>query len=126
MPRMDILSPVEREEFDAPPALTFAQQQRYFDPPLEVIHLLKRLKTPTNQVLFLLSYGYFLATHRFYPCSQFRATDLDYVTKVLGWPSDRLHLAFYSKQTQARHRAAHDLAGFARAKLHRLCCLYFE
>ena len=101
---MDILSAVEREEFDAPPTLTFAQQQRYFDPPLEGIHLLKRLKTPTNQVFFLISYGYFLAAHRFYSCLQFREADIDYVTQALGWSSDLLQPSSYAKQTQARHR----------------------
>jgi hypothetical protein len=33
MPRMEILSAVERDEFDNPPLLTMHQQQRNFEPP---------------------------------------------------------------------------------------------
>lgn len=39
MPRMEILSAIEREEFDAPPTFTLAQQQRYFEPSLELARL---------------------------------------------------------------------------------------
>ncbi len=44
MPRMEILSAVERDEFDAPPTFTLAQQQRYFEPSLELIRRIKRLQ----------------------------------------------------------------------------------
>lgn len=104
MPRMEILSAVEREEFDAPPTFTLAQQQRYFEPSLELARLIKRLKTPTNQVFLLVSYGYFLATHRFFSPDQFREHDLRYVTHVLGGTFRQLTPTDYVKQTATRHR----------------------
>ena len=67
MPRMDILSTIERKEFDAPPVFIPVQQQHYFDPSLNAVRALKRLRTPTNQVHFLVGSGYFLATSRFFP-----------------------------------------------------------
>jgi NAD(P)-dependent dehydrogenase (short-subunit alcohol dehydrogenase family) len=36
------------------------------------------LRTPTNQLCFLLSCGYFKATHRFYPVQTFRPRDISY------------------------------------------------
>ena len=104
MPRMEILSPVEREEFDAPPVFTMAQQHQYFEPPLTVLHKLKRLKTPTNQVFFLISYGYFRATSQFYPAAQFRLADLHYVAHTLGWSVKHLQPSLYAPETQSRHR----------------------
>ena len=104
MPRTEILSAVEREEFEWPPVFTPAQQQRYFDPPLEVMRSLKRLKTPTNQVYFLVSYGYFRATSRFFPSERFRKTDIHYATRALGWSSKQLQSASYAPETQSRHR----------------------
>ncbi len=75
MPRMDILSTIERKEFDALPVLTPVQQQHSFDPFLKAVRTLKRLKNPANQVHFLVGYGYFLATSRFFPYQQFRQTN---------------------------------------------------
>ncbi|MDH5499441.1 MAG: Tn3 family transposase, partial [Nitrospira sp.] len=104
MPRMEILSAVEREEFDAPPTFTLAQQQRYFEPSLELIRLIKRLQSSTNQVCLLISYGYFLATHRFFSPLQFRESDLRYVTDMLGVPFHEIVPTDYVKQTATRHR----------------------
>lgn len=106
MPRMAILSPVERDEFDAPPIFTMAQQHQYFEPPLMVLHHLKRLKTPTNQVGFLISYGYFRATWKFFPVSQFRQADIQYVARTLGWSTHHVSLTSYAPETQSRHRHA--------------------
>ena len=104
MPRTEILSAVEREEFDAPPVFTPAQQQQYFDPPLDVIRTLKRLKTPTNQIYFLVSYGYFRATSRFFPYQRFRQADIRYVTHALGWSLKHIQTPAYASETQSRHR----------------------
>ncbi len=106
MPRMAILSSVERDEFDAPPVFTMAQQHQYFEPPLLVLHQLKRLKTPTNQIGFLISYGYFRATWKFFPATQFRQTDIQYVARTLGWSQQHYSLASYAPETQSRHRHA--------------------
>ncbi|WP_454061734.1 DUF4158 domain-containing protein [Candidatus Nitrospira salsa] len=104
MPRMDIITAIERKEFDSPPVFSLPQQHHYFDPPLDVIRTLKSLRTPTNQVYFLVSYGYFRATARFYPPAQFRTTDLAYVSQSLGWSFKQLNLASYASETPSRHR----------------------
>ena len=104
MPRTEILSAVEREEFEAPPVFTPAQQHQYFDPPLEVVRTLKRLKTPTNQIYFLVSYGYFRATSRFFPYQRFRQADIRYVSHTLGWPLKHIRSTPYAPETQSRHR----------------------
>jgi hypothetical protein len=69
-----------------------------------VLQHLKRFQTPTNQVFFLVSYGYFLATHRFFAPHQFREADLHYVAKSLGWSVEQIAPSTYVKQTFVRHR----------------------
>jgi hypothetical protein len=104
MPRTEILSVVEREEFETPPVFTPAQQQQYFEPPLEVVRTLKRLKTATNQTYFLVSYGYFRATSRFFPHQFFHVADIRYVSHTLGWSLKHIQNRAYASETQSRHR----------------------
>ena len=62
MPRMKILNAVEQDTFASPPVFTTAQRRHHFDFPLEVQQLAATLRTPTNQLGFLLSWGYFTVT----------------------------------------------------------------
>ncbi len=77
MPRMQILGAVERQEFDAPPFFTSLQRKRDFDFSRGVRALAGQLRGPTNRVLFLVSFGYFKATHRFYLSDQFQRQGID-------------------------------------------------
>jgi hypothetical protein len=63
MPRMKILNSVEREAFELPPVFNSAERRRHFDPPVAIEQIAAGLRTPTNQLCFLLSCGYFKATH---------------------------------------------------------------
>lgn len=62
MPRMKILNAVEQEAFASPPVFTTAQRRHHFVFSLEVQELTATLRTPTNQLGFLLSWGYFSST----------------------------------------------------------------
>jgi hypothetical protein len=39
------------------------------------------MRTPTNQLCFLVSCGYFIATHRFYTVHTFRPRDIGYAAE---------------------------------------------
>ena len=104
MPRMKILNAVEQEAFASPPVFTFAQRRHHFDVPLEIRHLEETLRTPTNHVGFLLSWGYFSATKQFFPPHFFRAQDIEYVAHHRGLSLAAVDLATYDKQTAARHQ----------------------
>jgi hypothetical protein len=67
MPQLQLLSAAERAEFESPPVFSGAERQRYFQVPPSLDAVLRTLRTPTNQVYFLLRLGDFRATGRFFP-----------------------------------------------------------
>jgi TnpA family transposase len=119
MPRMRILNSVEREVFDLPPILNSAERKRYFDFPTPLKDIATSLRTAGNQVVFLLSCGYFKATKRFYPVLTFHRRDLSYVADRIAVAAEGIDLADYPKQTMARHQAAIlEFYGFRAFKPH--------
>jgi TnpA family transposase len=106
MPRMKILNSVEREVFDSPPIFNSAERKRCFDFPSPLQDIATSLRTESNQLVFLLSCGYFKATKRFYPVPTFHRRDLMYVADRIGVALQRIDLTDYPKQTMARYQAA--------------------
>jgi Domain of unknown function (DUF4158) len=104
MPRMQILSSVEHEAFELPPVFTSAQRHHHFGFSPELEQLALTLRTPTNQLGFLLSWGYFTATKRFFAPQTFRPADVEYVANRLGVALDSVDLSTYDKQSVARHQ----------------------
>ncbi len=105
MPRMKILNTVEREAFESPPVFHSVQRKQYFDFPVAIQRTAVSLRTPTNQVCFLLSCGYFKATKQFFPIRTFRPRDVEYVAECAGIAINEVSLNSYDKQTLARHQA---------------------
>ena len=64
------------------------------------------LRTASNQLVFLLSCGYFEATKRFYAVPTFHRRDLTYVGDRIAVTLEGLDLTDYPKQTMSRHQAA--------------------
>jgi hypothetical protein len=119
MPRMKILNSVEREAFDAPPIFNSAERKRCFDFPAPLQEIATSLRTATNQVVFLLSCGYFKAAKRFYPVPTFHQRDLAYVSDRIAVAQETIDLANYPRQTMARHQAAIlEFYGFRTFKPH--------
>ena len=119
MPRMKILNSVEREAFELPPLFNSAERKRYFDLPLALEQLASGLRTPTNQLCFLLSCGYFKAAHRFYPVQAFRPRDVNYVADRAAITIAAVNLSDYDKQTRGRHQTLIlDFYGFRPFKPH--------
>ena len=104
MPRMQILNAAEQDTFASPPVFTTAQRRHHFAFPVEVQQLAAALRTPINQLGFLLSWGYFTATKQFFLPQTFRSLDMEYVAWQLGLSLDAVDLASYDKQTVARHQ----------------------
>ena len=104
MPRVQILSTVEHDTFESPPVFTSAQRRHHFSFSPEVEQLALSLRTPTNQLGFLVSWGYFTATKRFFSPPMFRAADVEYLAKRLGLSLDSVDLITYDKQSVARHQ----------------------
>src|SRR5664279_3758243 len=92
MPRMTIFNSAERK--------------RCFDFPAPLKDIATSLRTSTNQVVFLMSCGYFKATKRFYPVPTFHQRDLAYVSDRIATAEETIDLTEYPRQTMARHQAA--------------------
>ena len=93
MPRMKILNSIEQEAFELPPVLNSAERKRHFDFPVAILQIAGELRTPANQLCFLLSSGYFRATHRFYPIQRFRPRDISHVAERTGIRIEEVRLA---------------------------------
>ena len=59
MPRMKALNSVEREVFELRPIFISVERKRNFDFPMAIEQIAAGLRTPTNQLCFLASCGYF-------------------------------------------------------------------
>jgi hypothetical protein len=104
MPRMQILTEAEREEFESPPVFSSPERKRYFHIPPSLETILATLRTETNQVLWVLRLGYFKATGRFF-ASHFHAADVEYVASKLGFLPGMVAVEEYdSKATASRQR----------------------
>ncbi len=103
MPRMHILTPAEYAVFETPPVFTTLERQRFFDLSPSLEHLLSTFRTPTNQLCFVLTLGYFRATQRFF-ARQFHDPDAIYVARQLGVLPGMFDLRAYEDPTARRHR----------------------
>lgn len=65
MPRMNILSTSEKDEFDTPLIFNSAQRKKFFETPPDLMQEVNKLRTPANKIAFVLAYGYFSARKRF-------------------------------------------------------------
>jgi hypothetical protein len=104
---MKILNAVEQEQFESPPVFNSVQRKQYFDFSSELLTLAQDLQTPTNQVCFLVSCGYFKAAKRFFPNRRCSRRDLDYVAQKLGFQAESIDVNSYSANDSPSTRKAH-------------------
>ena len=107
MPRMNILNAVEQEAFESAPVFNSFQRKQYFDFPQAIQQAAASLRTPANQLCFLLSCGYFKASKRFFPTRTFHPRDVEYVAGRTGLRLEEIELNHYPKETSSRHRGIH-------------------
>ncbi len=103
MPILKVLGSTEQESFENPPLFNSVERKKYFDFPLRIITSMKTFRTPTNQVCFLVVFGYFKATKRFFS-RKFHQKDIAFVAKRIGAPPNRIKLDSYDRATYHRHK----------------------
>jgi hypothetical protein len=67
MPRLQILTASEHQDFETPPRFSAAERATFFQLSAGLSRLLETLRTPTNRGCLLLTVGYFRATKRCLP-----------------------------------------------------------
>ena len=63
---MHILSEVEQDRFERPPTFNSTERKQFFDFPQSAMNVAQDLRSPENQIGFLLTYGYIRAVRRFF------------------------------------------------------------
>ncbi len=110
---MRILSAAEQDRFERPPTFDSTERKRYFEFPRSAIDVAEELRTPASQIGFLLAYGYFRATRRFFSPNDFHPRDIAYVANVIDVSSDRFSARTYTDTTRlTNHKRILELQGF--------------
>ena len=104
MPRMNILSNSEKDEFDTPPIFNSAQRKPFFETPPELMQEVNKLRTPANKIAFVLAYGYFSAGKRFFLSKRYHRSDIEYVSRKLGFALDTFDPGQYPQRTSHYHQ----------------------
>ena len=66
MPRMQILTQAEELLFSNPPKFNHSDRKRFFEYPDELLKVAYGFRKEEHCVMFLLAYGYFKATKKFF------------------------------------------------------------
>jgi hypothetical protein len=104
MPRMQILTTQEQENFDKPPLFDHMQRKQFFDFPKKLLDIARGLRNPVNQIGFLLLCGYFRASKKFFLSQDFKERDIAVVANILGYCVSAFIISDYSKTSRIRHQ----------------------
>lgn len=102
MTQLTILTPTEKRQFDSPPQFTQEDRNRYFFISGQLRSIVSRIGRPENRIGFVLQWGYFCASARFYPTDRFKQRDIAYVKRMFKCPE--VDLSKYSGTVVTRHR----------------------
>ena len=107
MANLKIFSTREQESFNTPPLLLESEWESILN---ETYDQLKIMRKNISKIGFLLQYGYFKMTHRFFPVKYFNDQDVNLLMELLA--ATRIDLSKYGKGTISAHRdLIFDLTG---------------
>ena len=104
MSKIRILTAAEQKAFDSPPFFSEEERVEFFMLDDTLHNIIAQLGTPLNRIGFLLQFGYFKATGRFFSPLYFHAADLDYCQSQLAISSKMIDLSAYKGRTLFRHQ----------------------
>ncbi len=92
------------KRIETPPIFSSIDRRKYFQINSQIRERLSRLKGTENQIGYLIQLGYFKASNRFYQKSKFHVSEIEYVSKLLGYKVSKIDLKKYNTRTQTNHR----------------------
>lgn len=106
MPKLQLISESQQKKFDSCPTLTGRQRERYFALDEKILEYIDAMRSPINQVGFLVQLGYFRASGKFFPNSLFKVSDLKFCSKALDYEYDEIseYLSDYSAKVRSKHK----------------------
>lgn len=105
MSLIKILNNNDINAFENPPEFNGEERKRFFYLPNWADKLVWSFRTPTNQVGFILQFGYFKATGRFFSAQKFRQNDIAFIARRLNIHSSMIALFQYNRTTFERHQS---------------------
>ena len=133
MPTLQLLNETQQKNFDSCPRLNSKQRLRYFAIDDTIFKYLDKMRSPINQVGFLVQLAYFRASGKFFICSSFKKADLKYACDILSFNNiDISKIATnYSAKCKFLHKAYilensgwHKFTEQSAEKLHKELLLY--
>ncbi len=103
MTTLNVLSRADIKIFETPPQFQAKERKRYFVLPDWARHYLKKAKSPSAKVGFVLQLGYFKATSKFFSKKTFQPEDIQFVSERLGITTEFFPIN-YDNVTVIRHR----------------------
>jgi len=91
MPRLHLLSSQEEKQLNIPPIFNEVHKKHFFSLPDQFKKELERLDTDFNEIVFIIFYGYFKSTNRFFDYTSFHQCDIDYVSSLYNLKKPSLH-----------------------------------
>ena len=102
MPRMKILNSMESESYDKPPKLNTVQRKKFLSFPKDILEYANTMRSSSNALGFLLTFGYFRFTGKFYLVTDYFSNDADFVCRSTFEGQD-IRLEEYSTSVKGRH-----------------------
>ncbi|NQY10317.1 MAG: DUF4158 domain-containing protein [Flavobacteriales bacterium] len=99
---MQILNTTEEEQYDNPPIFDATQRKKSLTFSQSLLEIACELRTPDNQVGFLVACGYFKVTKKFFSSESFHLKDINYVSRQLNL-GESYNYGSYSNRTRQRH-----------------------
>ena len=93
MPRMKILNSIEWDSFDRPAKLNSFERKKFLTFPKDIVEFVSKMRSSSNALGFLLSFGYYRFSGKFYSPQSFQNSDIDFIQKDFfpAKPSVSLH-----------------------------------
>ena len=103
MPRLQVLTFEEENKLKIPPLFNVQQKEHIFSLPESIKNKLKFFDNDYSVIVFVLLYGYFQQTNRFYDSANFHQSDIEFVSNKFGLDKPSLGSSL-PKRTIRRHK----------------------
>lgn len=101
---LEVLPDYEVKRFSRSPALTNDDRKKYFKIDDLVRDAVKKTKQPENKIGFLVQYGYFKISGKFFTAKSFKTADIKAAAKAFGLTPPDNFIAKYADRTRQKHR----------------------
>ncbi|MFT5703380.1 MAG: hypothetical protein ACI9TO_000749, partial [Rickettsiales bacterium] len=113
MPRLQILSKEEINNFDSAPKFNFSEKEKYFGTNYQIDEMVDKFKNDSNKIGFILLHGYFRACGKFINANKFLDEDIEYICEITNIDKSEIDFSKYMNKSYSRHKKIiSDLEGF--------------